>query len=55
MGGWLMGTAKLDVNVKALKGTSVNAKADGVFKEVKVDRAPQMPHAKAEFSDWAYE
>jgi GH24 family phage-related lysozyme (muramidase) len=36
------GTGKIDVNVNAPKGTSVNAEGKGLFKEVNVSRQTQM-------------
>jgi hypothetical protein len=36
------GTGKLDVNVNAPKGTTVNASGGGLFKTVNVARSTQM-------------
>jgi hypothetical protein len=42
------GNASIDVNVKAPKGTTVDTKADGMFKSVAQRRSNQMPTP----SDW---
>jgi len=43
------GKASIDVNVKAPKGTTVNAKGDGMFKEVTTRKSNQMPSP----NDWS--
>jgi hypothetical protein len=40
------GSANLNVNVKAPRGTNVQAEADGLFKKVEVNRQTQMEPAK---------
>jgi Phage tail lysozyme len=56
--GGIMGTARLDVNVRAPRNTKVDADADGVFQKVKLTRTPQMGKSggdSAEWSNWSYE
>jgi hypothetical protein len=40
------GTGKINVNVKAPKGTSVSASSGGLFRKTEIERTPQMQEAR---------
>lgn len=45
------GSARIQVDVRAPKGTSVKADADGMFKQVELNRSMQMPMS-IDGTDW---